>query len=49
LEPSPLEPADIVAIARALIDLNLPAACIPGVIAGLALIDTHARIVEAKE
>jgi len=44
-DPNPLPDAAILETARALLDLDVPAECLPGVRANLALLAEHARLV----
>lgn len=39
---------DEIALAAALIDLAIPEACMPGVVANLALLESHAAILLGK-
>ena len=44
-DPHPMSDAAIVEMARALLDLDVPAECLPGVRANLALLAEHTRLV----
>jgi len=44
-DPHPMSDAAIVETARALLDLEMPPECLPGVRANLALLAEHARLV----
>ena len=44
-DPSPISDAAVVEMARALLDLEMPPECLPGVRANLALLAEHARLV----
>ena len=44
-DPNPLPDAAILETARALLDLHVPAECLSGVRANLALLAEHARLV----
>jgi hypothetical protein len=49
MQHSPLTDAAIVETARALLDLDIPPECLPGVRANLDVLAGHARLVEQPD
>ena len=48
-DPQPMTDVAIVEAARALLDLEIPPECLPGVRANLALLAEHARLVGDRD